>query len=108
MDTMSSILYHTAFGIHGSAVRDGERTEADHSGWCRERSESVSEKGHFYTNMVVEQRIETDWELASKTGGRTEPACTGGKSQQRNGGQGTRDQRGSSGEALGGEGTISE
>ena len=75
----------------GSAVRDGERTEADHSGWCRERSESVSEKGHFYTNTVVEQRTETDWELASKTGGRTEPACTGGRSQQRNGGQGTRD-----------------
>ena len=69
----------------GSAVRDGERTEADHSGWCRERSESVSEKGHFYTNMVVEQRTETDWELATKTGGRTEPACTGGRSQQRNG-----------------------
>lgn len=75
----------------GSAVRDGERTEADHSGWCRERSESVSEKGHFYTNTVVEQRTETDWELANKTGGRTEPACTGGRSQQRNGGQGTRD-----------------
>lgn len=92
-------------------VRDGERMEADHRGWCGERSESVSEReGHFYRNMVVEERTETDWELASKTGGgrRTEPACTGGRSQQRRRGMGYGRQRGSSGEALGGEGTRSE
>lgn len=92
--TLSYCLWDTRKSVDpwGRAVRGGEGTEAAHSGWCRERSESVSEKGHFYRNTVVEQRTETGWELASKTGGgRTEPACTGGRSQQRNGGQGTRD-----------------
>lgn len=82
--TLSYGLWDTRKSLDpwGSALSEMERGRKQTTGGGAGREvRAFQRQKAISTEMVVEESTETDWELASKTGGRrTEPACTGGRS----------------------------